>query len=332
MSDEVVGYDYAKAEPQSEFWGPIEKLAAALAKAQAEFSPVLKSSNNPFYKSKYADLSAVIDATRPALSKHGLAVVQLPAMDGTYVSVTTLLIHESGAGIRSVLSMPTSKPDVQGAGSAITYARRFSYQAIVHVAGEEDDDGNRAAGKKPEDSDRGAVVAKKLKELGFEEEENAVKQWEQLISNCVTASDFDGCAGEMKNAPTKAKMLLMKAAADKGFKYDREAQGFVPIREKLQEPRTEANEDEAMITPSEVAEASQEPVKARKMPSWEISMHDLRRKCGIPDDEYHAVLWEQFHAKHTRELNQHQRIKMQGYLLAYDKPEVHQPEGKELFG
>ena len=102
--------------------------------------------------------------------------------------------------------------------------------------------------------------------------------------------------------------------------------------ETLQEPRTEANEDEAMITSSEVSEASQEPAKARKVPTWEISIHDLRRKCGIPDDEYHAYLWGEFHAKHTRELNQHQRIKMQGYLLAYEKPEVHQPEGKELFG
>lgn len=124
----------------------IGELVGALAKARKQFKPVIKEATNPFFKSKYADLAVVIDATKDGLSDNGLAVLQPPAFErstGT-VEVLTLLAHSSGEWIRCSLDMPTSKGDAQGVGSAITYGRRYAYSAMVNVASEEDDDGNAA--------------------------------------------------------------------------------------------------------------------------------------------------------------------------------------------
>ena len=132
----------------------IAKLIGALAEASLEFSEVPKDTKNPFYKSTYADLSALIKATRPALGKHGLVVSQFPFMNGAHATVITLLAHSSGEWIETDLTLPVAKADAQGGGSAITYARRYSYQSILNVAGEADDDGNAASGKKPEAEDR----------------------------------------------------------------------------------------------------------------------------------------------------------------------------------
>lgn len=126
----------------------IGQLTAALAAARDEFKPVVKDATNPFFKAKYADLAGVIESTSPALSKNKLAVIQSPRMANGHVIVTTLLAHASGEWIKDELELPTTKYDAQGAGSAITYARRYAYQAIVGVAAE-DDDGNAASEKSP---------------------------------------------------------------------------------------------------------------------------------------------------------------------------------------
>lgn len=118
----------------------ISELATALAKAQSEIEGAKKSSDNPFFKSKYADLSEVISASRPALTKNGLSVVQVmvPGESGRTILVTTLL-HVSGQWVRSYYPILPVKSDPQGVGSAITYARRYSYAALVGVAQEDDD-------------------------------------------------------------------------------------------------------------------------------------------------------------------------------------------------
>ena len=123
----------------------IAKLADALSQAQGELTGAIKDSSNPFFKSKYADLAAVQDAIRGPFSKHGLAYIQTnqPTIQG-YVSVQTLLAHKSGEWIRGTLILPMAKPDAQGAGSAITYARRYALAAIAGIA-QIDDDGNAAS-------------------------------------------------------------------------------------------------------------------------------------------------------------------------------------------
>ena len=131
----------------------IGKLIEALAKARKQFTPILKESSNPFFKSKYADLAAVIAATSDGLSDNGLAVLQPPAFErstGT-VEVLTLLAHSSGQWLKAILDMPVSKSDAQGVGSAITYGRRYSYSGVLNVASEEDDDGNAAVSRRPGD-------------------------------------------------------------------------------------------------------------------------------------------------------------------------------------
>ena len=122
----------------------IGKLAGALAKAQGEMGSVAKSKTNPFYKSKYADISDCLDACLPALSKNGLAISQGNRFSGTHgYYITTMLLHESGQWLKSEIRIPlTNKKDAQEIGSACTYGRRYGLTAMVGLA-QLDDDGNR---------------------------------------------------------------------------------------------------------------------------------------------------------------------------------------------
>jgi len=136
----------------------INEIATALAKAQAEITGARRSAENPFFRSKYADLAEVWDVIRGPLSKNGISVYQAPEMEDGRVKVTTVLMHSSGQWIASELSLKMVKErrtqggerefvpldDPQSAGSAITYARRYALAAAVGVA-QEDDDGNAAS-------------------------------------------------------------------------------------------------------------------------------------------------------------------------------------------
>lgn len=124
----------------------IKNLAAALNKAQAEMSGAKKGAKNPFFKSKYADMNSVVDAVRIPFCENGLSYSQFPMMQDNKVGVETILMHESGEWISSVLMLPMVKQDPQAAGSAITYARRYALQAIAGIPSE-DDDGNAAVQK-----------------------------------------------------------------------------------------------------------------------------------------------------------------------------------------
>lgn len=123
----------------------INDLAAALAAAQSEMENASKSSSNPHFKSKYADLAEVINTVRPVFGKHGLSQVQCPSYEGGMVSVETIIMHKSGQWLSSTVSAPVSKQDAQGVGSAITYCRRYSLAAMAGLA-QEDDDANSAVG------------------------------------------------------------------------------------------------------------------------------------------------------------------------------------------
>lgn len=122
----------------------INELAKALAIFQGEVNDPRKEASNPFFKSKYVTLDSLIDAVRPVLSKNGLSFIQCPSGDGANISVTTLLMHNSGQFIESdPFIMKAAKADPQSAGSAVTYGRRYSLQAVLGVAWcDADDDGN----------------------------------------------------------------------------------------------------------------------------------------------------------------------------------------------
>ena len=132
----------------------IAALSAALSKAQAIMEGAAKDSANPFFKSKYADLSAVWDACRKPLTDNGLSVVQTADFMPEHpdmVCVETILCHSSGEWIRGRLAVKPVKPDPQSVGSCITYLRRYSLQSIVGIA-PEDDDGNAAGGNEKKDA------------------------------------------------------------------------------------------------------------------------------------------------------------------------------------
>jgi len=127
----------------------IGKLAEALSKAQGEIEGARMDSSNPFFKSKYADLTSVWEACRKPLTKHGLSIIQSPGYiceSPEYISLTTRMCHISGEWVEDVIAMKPVKPDPQSVGSLITYMRRYSLQSFVGVA-PEDDDGNAASGQ-----------------------------------------------------------------------------------------------------------------------------------------------------------------------------------------
>ena len=128
----------------------ITNLATALAMAQMNLKGAIKDSANPFFKSKYADLSSVVEAIRSAFGQCGLSYVQrIEPSDKDEVRVETILLHASGEWLScGALNLPVSKADAQGYGSALTYARRYSLAAACGVA-PEDDDGNAATKSAP---------------------------------------------------------------------------------------------------------------------------------------------------------------------------------------
>lgn len=126
----------------------MKQIASALVKAQKAFGPALKSSSNPHFKSRYADLAACVEAVIDGLNSNGIALVQQTHECQDGVIVETMLIHESGEILSGgKLHVPASKHDPQGFGSALTYARRYSLMATTGIA-PEDDDGVAASKKR----------------------------------------------------------------------------------------------------------------------------------------------------------------------------------------
>lgn len=136
----------------------IDQIATACAKAQAVLKPAAKDAVNPAFKSKYADLASITEASR-VYAEHGVAVFQDAIANELGVGVMTRLAHSSGQWIEfGPYIVPTPKRDAHGLGSATTYAKRYALQAALQIAADEDDDGN-AAVDKPAKTKASAPVA-----------------------------------------------------------------------------------------------------------------------------------------------------------------------------
>jgi ERF superfamily len=122
----------------------IGKLAEALCKVQAEITGAKKTSINPHFKSRYADLTEVWNACREPLAENGLCVIQTNEPSDRGVCLRTTLIHTSGEWIDGIIDLPAVKQDAQGYGSAQTYARRYALASMVGITAE-DDDGQAAS-------------------------------------------------------------------------------------------------------------------------------------------------------------------------------------------
>lgn len=153
-------------------------IAKALVKAQSEMSNPVKGADNPFFRSKYADLNAVREAILPVLNSNGIVVLQpMVNIEGKNF-VKTVLLHESGESIESVTEILYSKPnDAQAQGSGISYARRYGLQSLVCVGAEDDDANGATPQNAPAKSKKEAVASE--------------KEWEDKITKCQDLKELE---------------------------------------------------------------------------------------------------------------------------------------------
>lgn len=127
----------------------MKEIAAALVLAQTKFQPALKNSQNPHFRSRYADLGACIEAVIDALHDNGIALIQHTAESDKGIIISTTFLHRSGEIYEAgSLFVPASQQTPQAYGSALTYARRYSLMTACGIA-PEDDDGNAASKVQP---------------------------------------------------------------------------------------------------------------------------------------------------------------------------------------
>jgi hypothetical protein len=211
-------------------------LVTALAKAQLDFKPIRKKETNPAFHAKYSDLPTIIAATQEALAKNNLVVMQMTrsefgADDAKMLTITTILAHGSGQWISTDLTLPAmmrDRFDAQSVGSAITYARRYSLQAMLGVAADDDDDGNRAAGVGSKEEVK-AVIGKKLKEMA--NEPVTIIPWKEGLF-ALTGNGLAIVRNEMTEAD-KQKVTVKWNASDRVWSIP-ETQGnmFASLAEK----------------------------------------------------------------------------------------------------
>lgn len=194
----------------------IGQLAKALSAAQVELTNPNLNKINPHFKSKYADLASVLNAVRPVLGKHGIAIMQITETLDAAIILHTRLVHTSGEWISS--TYPVSHIGKhQEMGAALTYAKRQALSAMVGVAGEEDDDGNEAT----KQTLQPATFTKPVKKPNaneFDPEESAIVHDNMIegLNECVSKEDLRAWA--VKNAPLKANLIEdHKKSIDKAF-------------------------------------------------------------------------------------------------------------------
>lgn len=175
----------------------IKALAKALSKFQNEVGVIPKNSTNPYFNSKYADLSDILTAIKKPLHAAGLSISQFPTGEHT---LTTILMHESGEFISSAYSMTPKKDDPQGIGSAITYQRRYALGAVLGLNIDEDDDANAASGK----DTKSKAKAKKPESLA-----EALK----CVASSNTIEELVACWNDKKTLHANAKFT--KAMTDR---------------------------------------------------------------------------------------------------------------------
>jgi ERF superfamily len=185
----ISGLDYAYLPRLSP---PVSELASRLeleemsmrraffrdfVRAQSQFEAATKDATNPFHKSKYADLSSVFAATRPALNANNIGILQKPSVHKDCVVISTLLVHTGGYVESGEISMPLkSGASPQDIGSAITYGKRYGLQALLGIPSE-DDDGNAASGNRAPPRQ--------------EEEVDYIKKYAGYLVRCDTPQKLD---------------------------------------------------------------------------------------------------------------------------------------------
>ena len=211
-----------------------KNIYAAFVKAQQGFSPALKTSLNPHFKSKYADLAACVEAVIDALNANGIGLVQKSHPDDSGVTIETLFIHTSGESMSGgTLHVPASKHDAQGYGSALSYARRYSLMAACGIA-PEDDDGN-AATKAPPVKAAAPASAKPITRDVFDNLDPETQEW--LRNHAMEAIAF-----HVKGRTDEAFDYLASLELDADMKTAISSQFDAPMRSALKKISTAMKE------------------------------------------------------------------------------------------
>ncbi|MBX9687368.1 MAG: ERF family protein [Candidatus Obscuribacterales bacterium] len=192
----------------------ISELAGALCSFQYELEGAKKDSNNPFFKSRYADLESCLDALKEPLHNHGLSVVQTGRISEAGPVLVTTLLHRSGQWIKGELAIVCTKQnDPQAQGSALTYARRYGLCAITGLV-QVDDDGEAAKGK-PENQKATSSSAQK----GNASSSASTATNQKQSANGKDAGKAEGKSAAMQEsgkADTSAKQENVSTASSNG--------------------------------------------------------------------------------------------------------------------
>ena len=115
-----------------------------LLEAQKKIASIKKGKENPFFKSKYADINSYIEEVKPIMNECGLIILQpLTLRDGKVALKTVIIDTDNGDEFASVTKLPEN-PDPQKMGAIITYFRRYAIQSLLFLQAE-DDDCNKAS-------------------------------------------------------------------------------------------------------------------------------------------------------------------------------------------
>lgn len=202
------------------------KLFAALVSAQAKFPAIAFNKTNPYYSSKYADLGAVIEATRPILSEFELAIIQTPCGDGTSVGVETTLVHSSGEWASDVIYLPIDhnwKNPAQEIGKIVSYLRRYSWSSMIGVYSEEDNDGNNSDQQSKRAAPKAAPKAAPQKP--------AVE--EEIVMSLEEAKEVTTSKGDKYGNLSREDLETMKSSITKSLSLGQTAELRTTMRRKL---------------------------------------------------------------------------------------------------
>lgn len=186
----------------------ITKIAGDLLKAQKAFTSPKKSVNNPFFKSKYADISDVLEACQKALNDNNIVLIQPIVNKEGKNYVQTLLLHNSGEflGCETEIKVKDNT-NPQAEGSGITYARRYGLQSLLCLAADDDDgnEANKEASKPAKNDSQNKINAainylKSAKDLESLENLNkkSIKAYPDLENNRQYVECYASLKGELQ--------------------------------------------------------------------------------------------------------------------------------------
>ena len=194
------------ASSQFEMAGKVTDLMKSLISARESLGSVLaETGQNSHFNNKFVELSHLLKHVNPILARNGLGITQFPTGD----TLVSILFHkDTGSYIKSVYKLILTKNDSQGQGSAITYARRYSIESMLAMAGGEDDDGNA-----------NSIPPKKLPEPlppGKVTKDNAVRIAKEVLKEFTSVDQmqkyFSGCPQVMKNSEQVVEMFKARKA------------------------------------------------------------------------------------------------------------------------